>query len=239
MPRPSPTTLTRLLVVVAILVTAIVLAFHFHDYATVRNLGRREAELAQFDRRYPGFVVLVFMAIQIISLSLCIPGAVFSLALLGGALFGPFQGTLIVLVSVTVGDTLSFMVARFALRDWVERRFGSQLSLVERGIEADGAYYLLGMRLLPILPFFIVNLTMGVTRMPLRVFAPVSFIGLAPSVALYVSAGTRLSEINSRADVLSAQVLLIFALLGALPVLTHVALKSIRRQRAFKADSNN
>ena len=236
MRRPGPITLIRLLVVMTILVMAVVLAFHFHDYATVRSLGRREAELAQFDRRYPGFVIIVFMAIQIVSLGLCIPGAVFSLALLGGALFGPVHGTLIVLVSVTVGDTLSFMVARFALRDWVERRFGSQLSSVERGIEADGAYYLLSMRLLPILPFFIVNLTLGVTRMPLRVFAPVSFIGLAPSVVLYVSAGSRLSEIRSRADVLSAHVLLIFALVGALPILTHVALKPIRRQRAFKAD---
>jgi uncharacterized membrane protein YdjX (TVP38/TMEM64 family) len=234
MRRPSPTKLMRLLVVIAILFAAIVVAVHFHDYATIRNLGRREAELARFERQSPGFVVFVFMTIQIVSLCLCIPGAVFSLALLGGALFGPLEGTVIVLLSVTIGDTVSFLAARFVLRDWVERRFGSQLHSVERGIETDGAYYLLSMRLLPIPPFFIVNLTMGVTRMPLRVFAPVSFIGLAPSVSLHVEAGTRLSEITSRADVLSIKVVLIFALLGALPIVTHVALKSFRGRRVFK-----
>ena len=91
-----------------------------------------------------------------------------------------------------IGDTLSFLITQFVLRDWVQRRFGRQLLSVEKGLDAERSYYPLGMRLLSVLPFFLVNLTMGMTRMPLRIFATVSFIWPAPSVALYVDVGTRL-----------------------------------------------
>lgn len=224
------TTSLRLLCLLVFVFALVCIVSRFHDYANLQNLALREAEFARIERVHPALVVVAFMALQVFFLAFCVPGAVFSLALLGGALFGFPTGTLIVLTSVTVGDTLGFLMARFVLRDWVHRRFGPQLSMVERGIDEDGVYYLLGMRLLPILPFFIVNLTMGVSRMPLRRFAPISFVGLAPSIAVYVEAGTRLGEIRSRSDVFSAHVLLAFGLLAALPITAHLALKAFRKR---------
>lgn len=222
------TTRLRLLCLLVFVFALVCVVSRFHDYATLQNLALREAEFERIERVHPAPVVFAFMALQIIFLAFCVPGAVFSLALLGGALFGFSTGTLIVLTSVTVGDTLGFLMARFVLRDWVHRRFGPQGSMVERGIDEGGAYYLLGMRLLPILPFFIVNLTMGVSRMPLRRFAPISFVGLVPSIAVYVEAGTRLGEIRSRSDVFSPHVLLAFGLLAALPITAHLVLKAFR-----------
>lgn len=213
------------------LVTALVgLAIYFHDFASIQHIKSIEAEIALRYVHRPIVVLFLFVALQTLLLCLCIPGAFFSMALLGGAIFGALSGTLIVLVSVTIGDSLSFLTARFLLRDQVRRQFRTQLAVVEQGIERDGAYYLLGMRLMPVLPFFVVNLTMGVTRMPLKIFAPVSFVGLAPSVALYVNAGTRLSEIRGRSDVISLKVLIIFAFVGATPILSHLALRALRRR---------
>ena len=159
-----------------------------------------------------------FMLLHISALALCIPGAVLGMALAGGAIFGPVAGTLIVLTSLTIGDSLGFLAARFLVGDLVRARFSSQLERVEEEVTRNGAFYLLSLRLMAAMPYFVVNLTFGVTRMPLRIFAPVSFIGLAPATALYVTAGTELGRIDSAGDVLSPRLIAAFALLAIIPL---------------------
>lgn len=168
------------------------------------------------------------MALQVTALALCIPGAVLTFGVAGGAIFGFGWGVLIVLTAAVIGDTLAFLVARYLLRDWVEQRFARQAAIIQRGVERDGAYYLFAMRLAAVIPFFVVNITMALTRMPLRTFAPVSFIGLAPVIAIYVNAGTQLAKIESPSDIMSWPLIISFGLLGIAPILLRLMMKRMR-----------
>lgn len=200
------------------LLAALFFALDLDRFLTLDTVKQyRSALAASFDSR-PVPVVAAFMAINITALALCLPGAVLTMALAAGAIFGFGWGTLIVLTSVTIGDSVAFLLARYLVRDWVEQRFGSYVAAVDRGVERNGAYFLLSLRLLAIVPFFVVNLTMGLTRMPLSVFAPVSFIGLLPATALYVFTGTAIARIDSVSDIYSPQLLGAFLLLALLPL---------------------
>jgi uncharacterized membrane protein YdjX (TVP38/TMEM64 family) len=217
-----------LLAALALALTAFFLS-GLHHYLSLATVKARHLELAAAFARRPAPVVGAFMLLNVTVLTLSIPGAVLTMALAGGAIFGRLWGTLIVLTSLTIGDSLGFLLARYLLRDWVERRFGAHVPAIQRGIERDGAFYLLSLRLLAVVPFFVVNLTMGLTHMRLRTFAPVSFIGLAPATVLYVNAGTELARIRSLGDVLSPRLLLAFLLLALLPLALRLIL---RRQRS-------
>jgi uncharacterized membrane protein YdjX (TVP38/TMEM64 family) len=192
--------------------------FDLQQFLQFATLKRSYAQLLDLYRANPATFVGAFMLIQIIALTFCLPGAVLTLALAGGAIFGPLPGTLIVLTALTIGDSLGFLAAKLLIGDWVRKRFARQLEEVEAEVDRNGAFYLLAMRLMAAIPYFVVNLTFGVTRMRLRTFAPVSFVGLAPATALYVNAGTRLSQIQSPRDVLSPAMVAIFALLALLPI---------------------
>lgn len=193
-------------------------AFHFPALFSLQHLRSHEPELLSLYRERPGLMIGLFMAGQILALTLAFPGAVITTALLGGALFGQTLGTLIVLTSLTVGDSLAFLVARYIARDWVLRRLGSRCDAIQQAADRDGPYYLLAARLMAVVPYFVVNWAMAMTRMPLRVFAPVSFVGLAPAAFIYVNAGTHLAEIRSPSDVLSARLLMSLGLVGLLSI---------------------
>jgi uncharacterized membrane protein YdjX (TVP38/TMEM64 family) len=153
------------------------------------------------------------------------------MALAGGAIFGPVAGTLIVLTSLTVGDSLGFLAARFLIGDWVRQRLSKHLDRVQQEVDSNGAFYLLSLRLTAAVPYFVVNLAFGVSRMPLRVFAPVSFVGLAPATAIYVSTGTELARIETASDVLSPRLLILFTLLAVAPIAARFALRGLRADR--------
>jgi len=121
---------------------------------------------------------------------LFLPGSLLTLS--GGALFGLAAGTVIISFASTIGATLACLVARFVLRDWVQNRFGDKLTAINRGIEEEGAFYLFTLRLIPAFPFFVINLAMGLTRMPLRTFYWVSQLGMLPGTIVYVNAGKEL-----------------------------------------------
>ena len=215
------------LVVLAIIVAAVSLFFALglDGYLTLDALKARQAELSDlFDRR-PLFVAGLFMLVHVSALSLSIPGAVLPLCLAAGAIFGPLWGTAITLGAITIGDSLGFLIARYLLRDWVERHFGRQAAMIDRGVERDGAFYLLALRLTAVVPYFVVNLAMGLTRMRLHVFAPVSFIGLIPATALYVHAGTELARIETPSDIYSPRLIGAFVLLGLLPIAARFAFR--------------
>src|SRR5262249_37441880 len=140
-------------------------------------------------------------------------------SLLGGALFGRWLGTAVVLLAATLGATLAFLSSRYLLRGFVERRFGGRVEALNRGLDREGAYYLFFLRLVPVFPFFLINLGMGLTRFSTWTFFWVSLLGMLPGTFIYVNAGTALATIQSPAGILSPTVLISFALLGLFPLL--------------------
>lgn len=161
--------------------------------------------------------VLVFFLIYVAATALSLPAATI-LTLLGGALFGRWLGTGVVSIASTLGATLAFLSSRYILRDWVQRRFGARLGPINRGVEKDGAYYLFTLRLVPAVPFFLINVGMGLTPMRVITFALVSWIGMLPGTFLYINAGTELAMLESPSGLLSWRVLASLALLGLVPL---------------------
>ena len=147
-------------------------------------------------------VILGYGLIYVLATSLSLPGAAI-LTLAGGALFGLWTGILTVSFASTIGATLACAVSRFILRDWVQTKFGEKIKAVNDGIEKEGAFYLFTLRLVPIFPFWLINLVMGLTKMPLRKFFWVSQVGMLPGTIVYVNAGRELAKIESLSGILS------------------------------------
>lgn len=150
-------------------------------------------------------------------------------------MFGLVTGTLVVSFASTIGATLACLVARYLLRDGVQKKFGNKLVRINEGMDKEGGFYLFSLRLVPIFPFFVINLVMGLTSIPLRTFFWVSQLGMLPGTIVYVNAGKELAKIDSLSGILSPGLLLSFILLGLLPIITKKLLRLLR-QRKF---SNN
>ena len=198
-------------------------------------LGLNPAKLVEFIQTHhkeavsafqsdPLPTLLIFLILHISALTLSLPGAVLPFCIVAGALFGPVWGSAIIVASLTVGDSLGFLVARHLLRDWFRERFSRRLTSIEREIVNSGALYLLALRLTAAVPFFVINVGMALTPMRLKTFAPVSLLGLIPSSILYVNAGTQVASISTPADVLSPQLIISLILLGVLPLLVKILL---------------
>jgi uncharacterized membrane protein YdjX (TVP38/TMEM64 family) len=162
-------------------------------------------------------VLFVLMSIVLMSLSLPV-GSILSMA--AGALFDQWLGFGIISLTSTVGATLAFLSSRYLFRDFVRRWFGRWLAMVDRGLSQDGALYLLMLRLSPVVPFFAVNATMGLTNMRTRTFIWVSLIGMIPSCFLYVMVGTQIMRIDKPSDIISWKLVVILMLLAVVPLLT-------------------
>lgn len=158
----------------------------------------------------------IFFLIYIFVTAFSIPGAAV-ITLLGGALFGLIQGVLLVSFASSIGATLAFFSARYVLRASMERSFANWLQKINQGLERDGAFYLLSLRLIPAVPFFIVNIVMGITQMPAWRFYLVSQIGMLPATFAYVNAGRELAKIQSLHEILSPSLIMAFIALGLLP----------------------
>lgn len=204
----------RLVLLALLIGVAVLLSLLAPDLMSIAGLKARIGMLGELYERRPIAVILGFIAIQATALALCLPGAVLPMSLAAGALFGTALGTLVALAAITLGDSLGFLTARYVLRDLLARRFRRSL---ERIREGEGAAYLVGLRLMAIVPYFVVNIAMALTRMPLRHFAPLSFLALVPATFLYVNAGTRLAEIETPSDIWTPALLGSFVALGLLP----------------------
>jgi uncharacterized membrane protein YdjX (TVP38/TMEM64 family) len=172
--------------------------------------------------------LLVYVSVYTAVTALSLPAASL-LTLVGGALFGRWLGTAAVSFASTLGATLAFLSSRYLFRDLVQRRFTQKLESFDRGVETDGAYYLLVLRLVPLFPFFLVNLGMGLTSIRTWTYVWVSWLGMLPATFLYVNAGTELATIDSLKGIVSPSVLLSLALLGIVPL---VIRKVIQRSRS-------
>lgn len=214
-----------------------VLAFFYFDLGRFLSLAYIKASQAKFQALYgahPLWVIAVYMAVYIAVTALSLPGAAV-LTLAGGGLFGLSVGTLVVSFASTIGATLACAVARFLLGEWVQKKFGDRLAAIDAGIAKEGAFYLFSLRLVPIFPFFIINLLMGLTRMRLFTFFWVSQIGMLPGTAVYVNAGKELAGIETLSGILSPGVLISLALLGLFPLAVKKLLGLYRRQSRTKA----
>jgi pyruvate/2-oxoglutarate dehydrogenase complex dihydrolipoamide dehydrogenase (E3) component/uncharacterized membrane protein YdjX (TVP38/TMEM64 family) len=168
----------------------------------------------------------------VLATALSIPGAVV-ITLAGGAIFGLWQGLLIVSFASTVGATLAFLASRFLLRDWVEARFGQRLADINAGVNREGGFYLFTLRLIPVVPFFLINLLMGLTRMKVWTYYWVSQIGMLAGTAVYVNAGTQLAQLDSLQGILSPALLGSFVLLGIFPLIARRIVAAVQKRKVY------
>jgi len=215
-----------------IVLAAGVAAFFVLDlgrYLSLDHVKQRQADLAALYEQRPLFVIGVFLAVYIVSVALSFPGATV-LTLAAGAIFGLVGGTIIVSFASSIGATLAFLAARYLLRDSVQARFGRRLQEIDRGIERDGAFYLFTLRLVPLVPFFVINLLMGLTRMKTRTFYWVSQLGMLAGTIVYVNAGTQLAKIESLRGILPPGVIGAFVLLGVFPLIAKNLLQGLAQR---------
>jgi pyruvate/2-oxoglutarate dehydrogenase complex dihydrolipoamide dehydrogenase (E3) component/uncharacterized membrane protein YdjX (TVP38/TMEM64 family) len=221
---------------VALLAAALVAAFFLFDlrqYLSLEGLRARHADLAALLVTRPLLVVSLFFLVYVAAIALSIPGATI-LTLGAGAIFGLWLGVLIVSFASTLGGTLAFLGSRYLFRDWVERRFGERMQAIDRGLERDGIFYLLALRLNPAVPFFFINLAMGLTRMGMLRFALVSQIGMLPATFVYVNAGTQLAQIRTLSDIATPGLIGSLILLSLFPLIAKAAVGALKRRRVYR-----
>ncbi len=217
------------LIVVAV---AAFFALDLDRYFTLDALKAGQAEFAAAYAARPLTVIGVFFLIYIAITALSLPGAAV-LTLAAGAFFGLATGTVVASFASSIGATLAFLVSRFLLHDWVQRRFGDRLAAVNRGVARDGAFYLFALRLVPLFPFFVINLLMGLTPIRTRTFYWVSQLGMLAGTLVYVNAGTQLATVDSFAGLFSPALLASFALLGVFPLIAKKTIAVIRARRVY------
>ena len=210
-------------------------AFAYLDlgqYLTLDYLKSEQANLNDAVAANPLLSALTFFFVYVAVTGASLPGAAI-LTLAAGAIFGFGWGLLIVSFASTVGATVAMVLARFIFRDQVERRFSMQFSAINDGIQKEGAFYLFTLRLVPIIPFFVINLAMGLTKISVPVFFVVSQLGMLAGTMVFVNAGTQLAEIDSLSGILSAELLGSFVLLGIFPWIAKFAVEAVRARRVY------
>jgi pyruvate/2-oxoglutarate dehydrogenase complex dihydrolipoamide dehydrogenase (E3) component/uncharacterized membrane protein YdjX (TVP38/TMEM64 family) len=221
------------LVIVLVLLAGAFFAFDLQRFFTLEALKNQQGAIAEYRTVHPVLSVAVYSLIYVAVTGLSLPGAAV-LTLAGGAIFGLLGGTVIVSFASTIGATLAFLASRFLFRDAIRSRFGDRLQAIDSGIARDGAFYLFTLRLVPVFPFFVVNLVMGLTAIPTRTFYWVSQVGMLPGTFLYVNAGTQLAKIESLSDILSPSLLFSFALLGLFPLLARRLVDAIKARKVYE-----
>jgi pyruvate/2-oxoglutarate dehydrogenase complex dihydrolipoamide dehydrogenase (E3) component/uncharacterized membrane protein YdjX (TVP38/TMEM64 family) len=201
-------------------------------FLSFEQLKASQASFAQLHAEQPLAVAVVYFWVYVLATALSFPGATI-ITLAGGAVFGLWQGLLIVSFASTVGATLAFLASRFLLRDWVEARFGQRLADINAGVNREGAFYLFSLRLIPVVPFFLINLLMGLTRMKMWTYYWVSQIGMLAGTAVYVNAGTQLAQLESVKGILSPALLGSFVLLGIFPLIARRIVAAEQKRKVY------
>jgi pyruvate/2-oxoglutarate dehydrogenase complex dihydrolipoamide dehydrogenase (E3) component/uncharacterized membrane protein YdjX (TVP38/TMEM64 family) len=220
-----------LLLVIAVLASAF-FAIDLGRYFSLDYFKSQQAAIEAYRAAHPGLTAGIFFAVYVAVTGLSLPGAAI-LTLVGGAIFGLLWGAVIVSFASTLGATLAFLVARFALRDWVQSQFGVRLKAINAGIEKEGGFYLFTLRLIPIFPFFAINLVMGLTPIRAWTFYWVSQIGMLAGTLVYVNAGTQVARIDSLRGILSPGLLISFALLGVFPLIAQKIVSAVKARRVY------
>jgi pyruvate/2-oxoglutarate dehydrogenase complex dihydrolipoamide dehydrogenase (E3) component/uncharacterized membrane protein YdjX (TVP38/TMEM64 family) len=223
----------RLLVVaVLILAFAVFVAAGGPRYFTFDNLKAQQAALEAWRGMHPWQAAAAFVAVYVAFTALSLPAATL-LTLLAGAIFGLGWGTLLVSFASAIGATLAMLAARFVLRDWVQGRFGARLQGINQGLQKEGGFYLFTLRLIPAVPFFLINLAMGLTPIRTWTYYWVSQLAMLPATLLYVNAGTQLARLESPRDIISWQLIGAFVLLGLFPLIAKKTVDFVKARRVY------
>ena len=211
---------TKKILILSLIAFLAALFFYFDlgRFLTLEALKENREQTAAYYATHRPTTVFLFMAIYVVQTALSLPGAAV-LSLAAGAIFGAMMGTVYANIAATIGSTLAFLATRYLLHDLVQRKFGGRLEKLNRELEERGLNYLLFLRLVPIFPFFLINLAAGLTRLPLRTFIIGTMAGIIPGGFVYCNAGASLATITTLREVASFRVLGSFALLGLFALL--------------------
>ncbi|MDX8378254.1 MAG: TVP38/TMEM64 family protein [Mariprofundales bacterium] len=208
----------KLFIGLVLVITFVILFIYYpQEWRSLEGLKGILQQLYDWQQSSPFIFIIYYFALYVFIAVLAIPGAVF-ITLAGGALFGLWWGTLLVSFASSIGAAGAFLLSRYIFHDAFQQRFAHKLAKVQAGIERDGAYYLFGLRLAPIFPFFLVNILMGLSTIRLFTFYLVSQIGMLPLTFIYVNAGTQLAQLESLSDFLDPSLLLALTALAVLPL---------------------
>ncbi|MCZ6852759.1 MAG: TVP38/TMEM64 family protein [Gammaproteobacteria bacterium] len=221
-------------VALTILILGLIAAFFLLDGQAYLNLGYLQqvrGDIVLYVEGNPVVSSVSYFLLYVLITALSVPGALV-MTLAGGAVFGLPWGMLLVSFASTLGATLAMLVSRTLLRDWVQKRFTSQFVTVNQGWTDDGGFYLFSLRMVPLIPFFMVNLVMGLTGVSVWQFYWVSQVGMLAATFVFVFAGTQLAAIDSLSGILSPGLIVALSLLGLFPLLAKKSLVWLRRARA-------
>ena len=222
-----------LLLVIAITLVALFFHYDLNQLLTLEGLKGSMDQFGQWREQSPLLVVGGFFTLYVLVAALSLPGAAI-LTLAAGALFGLIEGFVVVSFASSLGALLAFLVSRYLLRDSIKSKFPERLKAIDQGVQKEGAFYLFTLRLVPVFPFFLVNLLMGVTGIKAWTFYWVSQIGMLAGTVVYVNAGTQLAEINSLSGILSSKLIFSFVLLGLLPLIGKAIVNKIKQRKVYK-----
>lgn len=218
-------------IAIAIVLIALIATFFAlggHHYLTLSAIKGEQTALQAYYHTNPTFVLALFALAYVAITALSLPGSAI-MTLAAGAIFGFWPALVMASFASSIGATLAFLASRFVLRDWVQKKFGKKFLTINEGIEREGAFYLFAIRLTPFIPFWLVNLLMGLTSIKTLTFYGISQIGMLLGTAIYVWAGTKLGSIESLSDIFSPSLITAFIVLGLFPL---AAKKSITWWRA-------
>lgn len=227
--------MTKSRIALLALIAALVAGFFILDlgqYLTLDYIKSQQAQLDGLVAAQPLVIAAAYFLIYVLVTAVSLPGAAI-MTLAAGAMFGLWWGLLLVSFASTIGATLAMLVARFVLRDQVSRRFERQINGINKGVEREGAFYLFTLRLVPLFPFFAINLIMGLTKISVPVYFVVSQVGMLAGTLVFVNAGTQLAQVESLAGIISPELLLSFALLGVFPLLGKKLVDIVRARRVL------
>ena len=218
-----------LLGAIAVLVAAF-FAFDLGRFLSLDALRASKAAIDAYRDAHPVLASMAFFGAYVAAAALSVPGALV-LTIAGGAIFGLLWGLLLVSFASSIGATLAFLTSRFLLHDAIQSRYGERLQAVNAGVRKDGAFYLFTLRLLPVIPFFVVNVVMGLTPIRARTFYAVSQLGMLPATLIFVNAGTELAKVSSPGDILSPVLIGSLVAIGLFPLVARKIVESIDARR--------
>jgi dihydrolipoamide dehydrogenase len=216
-------------------ISALIAAFFIFDlqsHLTLEALKTQHETIGTYRSNHPVMAVAIYALTYIAVTGLSLPGAAI-LTLAGGAVFGLLWGTLIVSFASSIGATLAFLAARFLFRDAVKSRFGERLKAIDAGVAKEGALYLFSLRLVPIFPFFVINLAMGLTNLKTQTFYWVSQLGMLAGTVVYVNTGTQLGQLESLSGILSPGLIGSFVLLGIFPLIANKIVEAVKANKVY------
>ena len=232
--KKSTSKLILILLIIGFIVSFF--AFDLGQYFSLAYIKEQQEAFNHFYRDNRALTITIYMLIYILVTALSLPGATV-MTLAGGALFGLWAALVAVSFASSIGATLAFLVSRFLLRDWVQAKFGDKLKSINAGVEKDGGFYLFSLRLVPIFPFFVINLVMGLTPLKTSLFYLVSQVGMLPGTFVYVNAGTQLGQLESAGGILSPDLIFSFVLLGIFPLIAKKVLEVIKARKVYRGFS--